>query len=442
MNVDTLIDTILSKAGATADAAEIFYESSESRPVEFENNAVKYVATKGSRGVGLRVIKDGRIGFSSTSDFSRLDELVENALESATFGQEAKFEFPDCCEPAPVAVFDDTVPACTTKQMAELGQSAIDAVRANHPDVQCQATYTAAESEERVANTRGLDVGHRSTTYSRHVHALSVSDDGFLWVGDGRNGCRFDADDAAIVDKVVSDLDLARTVTRIETGRFPVIFTPDAVGTLLISLSQGVNGKLVQKGASPLADRIGEQIADERITVYDDALVDYAASSAPHDTEGLTATRTTLVQKGVLKSFIYDLQTAGILGAEPTGNGLRGYGSRPSPSHDNTVFEPGDVPFEQMLAGIRRGLLVDQVLGGGQSNTLAGEFSVNVELGFLIENGRPVGRAKDCMIFGNVYDLLRDGVEAIGDRCVMKGSLSLPHICFKDVSVSAQASDG
>jgi len=438
MNTDALIDTILTKAGTAADAAEVFYDSSESRPVEFENNKLKCVATKSGRGVGLRVIKDGRIGFSSTSDLGRIDELVENALESAKFGQEARFEFPRTCEPAGVKCYDEKVPAFTTGEMTELGQNAIDQVLARHPDVQCSADVSAAVSDERVANTNGLDVSHRSTSFALHLTALAVSDDGLLWVGDGRTGARLRTDAAPLTSKVIGDLDLAKVEATISTGTYPTIFTPDATATLLISLSQGVNGKLVQKGASPLAGRLGEQILDERLSIVDDALIDYAASSAPHDTEGLASSRTTLFENGVLKNFVFDLQTAGMLRTRPTGNGLRGYGSQPSPGHNNTVIAPGDTPFDEMLHDIKHGLLVDSVLGGGMGNTLAGEFSVNVELGFLIENGQLAGRVKNCMIFGNVYDLFKDGIAAIGDTPEMKSSLSVPHFCFKQISVGAQ----
>jgi len=206
------------------------------------------------------------------------------------------------------------------------------------------------------------------------------------------------------------------------------------MATLLISLSEGVNGKLVQKGASPLGGRIGEKLLDGRITIHDDAVIDYAASSAPHDTEGLRSRRTPIIEKGVLRSYLFDLQTAGMLNAEPTGNGLRNYGSQPAPGHNNTVVSVGDTPYEEMLRGVRRGLLVDHVLGGGMSNTLAGEFSVNLELGFLIENGALAGRVKNCMLFGNVYELLKDGVEAVGDTAEMKASLSMPHFYFKGIS--------
>jgi len=438
IDIDALTDTVLRKAGAAADAAEVFYDSSESRPVEFENNRLKYVATKSGRGVGLRVIQDGRIGFSSTSDLNRIDELVKNALESAKFGQEAKFEFPSKCEPADVKSYDKNVPAFTTREMTEFGQDAIDQVLDKHPDVQCTAHVSTAISDERVANTNGLDVGHRSTTFSMDLTALAVNDDSLLWVGDGRASSRLLTDAAPLSRKVVSDLDRAKVEASISTGTYPTIFTPDAMATVLISLSQGVNGKLVQKGASPLVGRLGEQIADERVSALDDALIDYAASSAPHDTEGLPSTRTPLIENGVLKNFLFDLQTAGILGTKPTGNGLRGYGSQPAPGHNNTVVSPGDTPFEEMLHDIKHGLLVDSVLGGGMSNTLAGELSVNVELGFLIQNGSLAGRVKNCMIFGNVYDLMKDGIAAIGDTPEMKSSLSVPHFCFKGISVAAQ----
>ena len=99
------------------------------------------------------------------------------------------------------------------------------------------------------------------------------------------------------------------------------------------------------------------------------------------------------------KNYIYDLQTAGIMNAKSTGNGTRSFASQPSPGNSNVIIEPGEMKFEDMIKDMKRGILVDQVLGGGQSNILAGEFSVNIDLGFLVENGEIVGRVKglyDC----------------------------------------------
>ena len=434
MDADALIDVVLEKARRAGAAAEVFYEASESRPAEFENNKLKYLATRSERGAGVRVIRNGRVGFSSTSDFGRLDELVENALESAAFGEEARFEFPAVCQAAEVSVFDAEVGEVSTRRIVEVGEEAIERVLSRHPEVQCSAAVAASVGEERVANSRGLDIGHRSSTFSMDLTALAVQDDGLVWVGDGWTNCRLRTDSTALTDKIISDLDLAREEAEISTGVYPAIFTANAMASLLISLSDGVNGKVVQKGVSPLGGRLGERIFDERITVWDDGVMDYAASSAPHDTEGLRSRRTALIERGVLKNFLFDLQTAGLMNAEPTGNGLRNSGSMPVPGHNNTVVAVGDTACEDMVRGIRRGLLVDHVMGGGMSNTLAGEFSVNLELGFLIEDGRPAGRVKNCMLFGNMYELLKDGVEAIGDTAEMRDSLSLPHFWFKGIS--------
>jgi len=109
-----------------------------------------------------------------------------------------------------------------------------------------------------------------------------------------------------------------------------------------------------------------------------------------------------LIEKGEIKSFYYDLQTAGIAGVESTGNGLRtGLQSEPAPAISNLVMEEGKVSFSEMIKDIKEGIIIDQVLGLGQGNIISGAFSNNVQLGYKIEKGKIVGRVKDVMIAGN-----------------------------------------
>lgn len=194
----------------------------------------------------------------------------------------------------------------------------------------------------------------------------------------------------------------------------------------------------MQKGASPLTNRLGEKIIDARVSIYDDATIDFADMSYPVDSEGVPARRTPLFEKGVLINYIFDLQTAGIMKTQSTGNGNRGFSSQPSPGYSNIIVETGDMPFDSMVKDIKCGILVDQVLGGGQSNVLAGEFSVNIDLGYLIENGEIIGRVKDCMIAGNVFDLFNN-IVAIGDRAEWHGSTKVPPFYFKSVNVAGNA---
>ena len=118
-----------------------------------------------------------------------------------------------------------------------------------------------------------------------------------------------------------------------------------------------------------------------------------------------------------------------------TGNGGRSFSSQPSPGNSNIVVEPGNMPFEAMIKDVKYGVLVDQVLGGGQSNILAGEFSVNIDLGYLIENGEVVGRVKDCMIAGNVFEEFNN-IVAIGNKAEWQGSTKVPPFYFKSMNIA------
>jgi PmbA protein len=202
-----------------------------------------------------------------------------------------------------------------------------------------------------------------------------------------------------------------------------------------LALALGVNGKHVVLGASPLAGRVGEQIADERFTLIDDPLIDYASGSISVDEEGVPAQATPIIEDGVLGRFLYDLDAAGRAETTSTGNGRD---CRPT----NLVVKPGETPLEEMIAGTERGLFVHSFLGLGQGNAISGAFSVNVWLGYKIEGGKIVGRVKDVMLAGNAYDALKR-VEAIGDKAEwtdgpVGGAVLTPAVKIGALSVTAK----
>ena len=225
------------------------------------------------------------------------------------------------------------------------------------------------------------------------------------------------------------------------TGDLPVIFTPRGVSaTLLHPLVSGFNGKNVANGSSPLADRWGEKIVDERISIFDDPLIPGASGSRPFDDEGVASRKHTLIERGVAGAPLLDLQTAGQLGKTSTGAAGRGLASSPSPGTSVIDIAAGDTNFDDMIAGVKDGLIVEALLGAGQGNELGGDFRANVSLGYRVENGEIVGRVKDTMISGNAYTALND-LAAIGsDGRWVRGGLYAPSIALANVSVSAQAS--
>jgi PmbA protein len=427
-------EKILELALKAAEAVEVIYEEGQSHSVSFEHNKLKYIHNKSIRGVGLRIIKNGRIGFSSTTDLRRPEKLVEMALHSAQFGQEAKFQFPAMNKLSEVKIFDKDVIDFPIEKGIQIGKEAIDKALSACPDYQCAAEVGKSIGMRRLLNSSGLDFSRNSTFHGMGIDIVLVRDKGLVWAGEGENSRKRVDGLLRATEKILEKLRLTAREVKINSGILPVIFTPKAAGLLLAPLEMGCNGKLVQKGASPLIGRLGEKIADERLSIYDDPTIDFATGSYPLDGEGVQAQRKPLVERGVLQNYLFDLQTAGLMSARSTGNGIRGFASQPAPACTNIVIEPGDMKLEDMIKDIKYGILIDQVLGGGQSNTLAGEFSVNIDLGFLIENGELVGRVKDCMTAGNVFDAFNKLV-AIGSQPEWYGSNYVPPLYFSGLSV-------
>jgi len=418
-----------------AEAAEVICDEDESRCARFEDNRLQSLSTSGHRGMGLRVIRNGRIGFSSTTDISRVEELVEHAIHAAEFGEEARFSFPSSCEPGGVKTYDRATAETGHERMVEIGRDGLDRVLASRPEAQCGGDVSCSAGRRRLINSSGLDIEYEHSDAAMGLHALVVRDSGLLGVGEGEDSARLTGDLRKHAEAVVRKLDLAEKEVRLSACKLPVIFPPKAGGILLQSLMSNVNGKLLQKGVSILTGRLGEDVLSERITIMNDPSVDYAAGSGWVDGEGTSCRTFPLFEKGVFRNFLYDLQTAGLMNAKPTGSGYRSFGSMPAPGHANIILEPGDVTFEEMLRGMERGVVVDQVLGAGQSNVLVGEFSVNIELGFLVENGEVVGRVKDSMVSGNAFDAL-NRIRWLGSELEWHGDLALPAICIDELSVS------
>ncbi len=431
-------EKILDLALKHTPSVEVLYEEGESRSVSFENNKLKYVNTKSIRGIGLRVIKDGRIGFSSTTDFRKPEKLVANAVESAKFGQRAAFDFPPRNTFPKVNIFDQNVIDFHIHKCVDIGKEAIDRALTVNSGYECSVGIGKGYGMRRLMNSKGLDISSSSTAFSMGIEILQVKDQSLLWVGEGESSKNLITDLNKHVDKALKGLHLAEKELKLKTGSYPVVVTAKAMGNLLATFETGCNGKLVQKGASPLTNKLGEKIIDERVSIYDDATIDLADSSYPWDGEGVPSQCVPLFEKGVLKNFLFDLQTAGIMKTKSTGNGSRGFSSQPSPGNSNVIVEPGDMPLEVMIKNTKYGVLVDQVLGGGQSNILAGEFSVNIDLGYLIENGEIVGRVKDCMFAGNVFEVFNN-IIAIGDKAEWHGSTKLPPFYFKAINIAGNA---
>jgi len=429
------MEKILEMVSSRVEEAELYRVRSQTKEIGFQANKLKSVESAFEDGVGLRVIKNERIGFSSLTDLSNPQSLINSALESAKFGQEARFHLPHQGEIPSPQCYDSHLISLKTNQMVEEGERTVELILKEAPNFKCDGGAEKTEIEVIIMNSRGLSYSFKKTTYAFSFYAFLAKEGDFLGVQEGEMSCQYNDWSSSVAEKITEAIRVSRKKVKINPGRYPAIFTPKAVPLLLQSLKIGINGKTVQKKVSPLLGKLGTRIASPCITITDDPLFSFGLATAPLDGEGVPSRRTQIIQEGVLKSFIYDLQTAGLMGTESTANGARGYDSLPSPSPSNFILKAGYTSFEEMIKDIKEGVVVDQVIGSGQGNTLMGEFSVNLDLGYKVEKGRIVGRLKDIMVSGNAYTMLNQ-VVALGREVRWIGSTRTPGIYFKEINVA------
>jgi PmbA protein len=425
------VNRLIEKAMVKAQGAQASVGQSESTAVSFENDKLKSVGSSQSTGMSVRVVLDGKIGTSHTTDINDVDGVVERALEAAEFGSPAHFDFPGPQRGTEVRVCDDAVYPVTKEDMVRIGEEMMSLVKDYNPDILFGAGATKGVATSQFANSAGTVHGTETTDFAVWVDGQLVRGTDILWAGHGFECKKRDIDHVEIARKAIELFKMAENMARITSGDMPVIFTPEGMKVLLLALTLGVDGKNVVLGSSPLAGKLGKKIADDGFTITDNPLIDYAGSSATYDGEGVPHRVTPLIEDGILKNFLYDLDTAGRAGVQTTGNGV---GCSPT----NLVIKEGNTAYDDMVKNTREGLIVHNVLGLGQGNPISGEFSVNLHLGYKIENGEIVGRVKNVMLAGNTYDALKN-IAAIGDKAEWAGgSLLTPPIQIAKLSVVAR----
>jgi PmbA protein len=438
--MEAFLDGVLERACAVAQSAEVFAVTQRETPIRFRANRLKSVQTRETSGVALRLIKDGRIGFASTSRLEDPQALVDAALEVAPFGAEAHFTFPTPQEYTALASHDPAIASLPVETMVDWGNAVVAGVREVNADILVEAGLSKDVSTTTVRNSAGGGGSFDKTAFAVWVWANLVRDtdmlDVYEWQATGQGLLDLDAMVAAVTEKVR----LAERNVSVATRPMPVIFTPKGFSmTMLDSLERGFSGKLALEGASPLADKLGQLAFDPRFRLHDDGLVAKSPAGAPFDGEGVPTRRTLLVEDGVVHAFLYDLQTAGQAGVQSTGNASRDLDSLPSPGTHAWLVEPGEAGLPDILAQIEEGLLVDQVMGAWAGNVVAGEFSGNVHLGYKIEKGELVGRVKDTMVAGNVYTALKEKLGAVGDTGFwVGGTFRAPHLMFTSLGVASK----
>ena len=301
---------ILTMLKKQAEQVEVFNLENEKTTVEYEANQLKTCTVTRTKGTAVRVICKGRLGFSASTDRMVVDKLAANVLESAAYGDQTSFSFADPKPAIPVKNYDKAIAELPIDRLVEIGKEILDLILPVDPIVRCNLSLARGLVSINIRNQKGLDVSFQTSPLTLSIKLDRMEENDVLIRYEQFGATVWEKDYLAFARRLAEQLKLARKLTTIKPGRMPVLFSPAGAQALILPLGEALNGKEVYKGTSPIKDKVDEKLFDEKITLVDDGTMDGCFGSTPYDDEGVPHCRNVLIEKGVLKSFIYDLKTA------------------------------------------------------------------------------------------------------------------------------------
>jgi TldD protein len=397
LNIEVDYAAVLKKAlSSGGEFADIFIERSAPFLIVCEDDRIEKIVSGVDCGAGVRLITGQRTAYAYTNDITTeallgIADAVRQAAAAGTPAGDIRLVRKKPRVDYPVIKAPEAV---GTAEKAALVLQANAVARSHNPCIrQAMVTYRENRQQVVIANSEGVLVEDDRLYLTALVHVVAAEGDivqtGYEPVG-GLAGLEiFDAYPLSkAAETAARRAVMMLSARKAPAGRMPVVLSSEAGGTMIHeAVGHGLEADLARSGLSVYSNRIGERIASPLITVVDDATLDGRRGSFRFDDEGIDAERTVLVDKGILKTFMYDRLSAMKDGVISTGNGRReSYKHRPIPRMTNTMIIPGTGDPGEILRSTQRGLFVRK-MGGGQVNTVTGDFVFEVSEGYLIENG-------------------------------------------------------
>jgi PmbA protein len=406
--------------------AEIYQVSSQSQPVFFEGNRLKQLESSQSVGTALRLWEDNRPGLAVAYGTIEPELLIDKAIALS------QLNTPEIIELAPPrqVTYDLTGVKASVQDLIAYGDRAVTQLREEYPELICSAELEFEEESITLINSQGLYCHYHESGLSYSLGAELIRGEDFLGIFDGEYS-REQLNFEPLIESIIRRLDWAKRNVSPPQGKVPVILTANAAPLLWETVSSALNAKRVKEKSSPWSNLQQELVISEQITLSQQP--ELQPYDCPFDDEGMATQRLDLITNGVLNQFYGDRTISRELNLKPTGNGFRpALDSYPSPSLVNLIVASGQNSFDELITKLDNGIIVDQMLGGGAD--ISGDFSVNVDLGYRVKNGKIIGRIKDTAIAGNVYQILKQ-IVALGNDTIWNGSCFTPSLIVEGISV-------
>jgi PmbA protein len=428
---------------------EVYVQRARTVQIKTFKGEVELESVAEPRGLGVRAIRDGRVGYAFTADLSisgserALREAAANLEVADPDSFSALPDPPSFPYPALPGLWRAGVGTTPLDQKIKIALQAEAAALAVPDVVMVEASvYSDEEVWTAVASTRGIEVEAEESFCFAYVEVLAGRDEerqtGFGYTT-GREPGELQPEKAGEEGAVKARALLGAQPCA--TGNYTVVFDREVAAALIGSIAQALSAESVQKGRSVFAGRLGDAVGSRLLTIWDDGLALDGMSTSPFDGEGMPQQTTTLVEAGVLRSFLHNSYTARKDSATgySTGNGVRGsYRTLPGVGATNLIVSPGAGSLEDLCRRVGNGLYVQSVAGLHSGvNPISGEISVGVT-GCLIEAGRLSRPVREVTIATDFTGLLGSVSDIGGDErwVPLRGSVKTPSFAARDIAVS------
>jgi PmbA protein len=431
--------------GATAAEAVVSEGSEFSTVVRL--GEVETLKESGARGLGVRVFVGQHAANTSTSDLSPqgVEQLVRAAIELAQITSEDPMGgIPEAAQLGQIEgdlglYYDDVYSLSTEERIeqarrAEKAALAVDTRLTNSDG----GTFDASIGRKVLANSHGFTGEYRSSYCSISAVPIATDESGGMqrdyWYSVARTLAKLESPEE--VGRIAAERTLRRLGARkLKTQKVPIVFDRQTAGALLGHIFEAANGDAVYRHASFLAGKLGEKPFGSNLTVIDDGTIPGGFGTRPFDGEGVPTRRTTVIENGELKNYLLNTYTARKLNLATTGNASRGLAGTPGIGNGNFYLQPGEKSQEEIIMGVKQGLLVTEFLGFGV-NLVTGDFSRGAS-GMWIENGELAYPVEEITVAGNLGEMFSNLAE-IGSDLIWRGSVACPTLRVEGMTIAGE----
>jgi PmbA protein len=442
MNLDLLVYAIKQAEALGASHAEAYSASDSESEVFIENNDVKQAKSQWTSSIGIRVVVDGSLGFYSINDLSKnkIRDAAAMAIKVADASPKDKHNIlPNSSESNSnplLGIYDKKTEIFQARDAARMASEMLESAKSYDKRVSVDSgNFTAQISTHAIVNSNGIELEEKASIFSWSIMGMAIENTEISSFDYQLGGSHFVKD----IDVCTTAREFAETVVMSlgtrkleESFKGEMLLTPMAANEMVQEVvGYAINSDAVQKKSSHFADKIDKNIASDLLTVEDDATNTRGLNASSFDREGVSHRPNIVIEKGILRKFLYNTYTASKDGVRSTGNAAGSTTSPPTVSATNFLISAGGSSLDTLISEMKKGLIISRF--SGNVNPVNGDFSGVVKGGQLVSNGVKQHAVKEVMVAGNIFEALY-GLNGISkERKVLYDSI-LPYMRFDGIS--------